>query len=328
MVTGRQARQERREKSWGSLPGKRTHRPSCRPASPGPGTPRTTGRPNLTGDGTGEKPATCPQEPAGCHDHRIRTGAGGVRGARKEGRDRFTAPGSGSAGVEKRRLAFYSDLMDAALRELNDQLDLATQRLLDAARIVPEPDLRAPSLLPGWTRADVLAHLARGADAMRSLLAGARAGQQRPVRAGAREREAAAAQAPKDLMADLAASAMALRTVIRQLPDQAWSFRLKIEPAEPFPAAQMPIRRLVEVELHHCDLGIGYDASSWPSGFTADAVARADALAAPGANELPAAVLPGHPVPPEPARGRARAGPAARHDPPLAERRRPGKRLI
>jgi len=157
--------------------------------------------------------------------------------------------------------------MDAALRELNDQLDLATQRLLDAARVLPEPDLRAPSLLPGWTRADVLAHLARGADAMRSLLAGARAGQQRPVSTSAREREAAAAQAPKELTADLAASAMALRTVIRQLPDQAWSFRLQLAAAEPFPAAGLVTRRLVEVELHHCDLGIGYDAARWPASF-------------------------------------------------------------
>jgi maleylpyruvate isomerase len=157
--------------------------------------------------------------------------------------------------------------MDAALRQLNDQLDLATQRLLDAARVLPEPDLRAPSLLPGWTRADVLAHLARGADAMRSLLAGARAGQQRPVSTSAREREAAAAQAPKELTADLAASAMALRTVIRQLPDQAWSFRLQLAAAEPFPAAGLVTRRLVEVELHHCDLGIGYDAARWPASF-------------------------------------------------------------
>ena len=157
--------------------------------------------------------------------------------------------------------------MDAALRQLNDQLDLATQRLLDAARVLPEPDLRAPSLLPGWTRADVLAHLARGADAMRSLLAGARAGQQRPVSTSAREREAAAAQAPKELTADLAASAMALRTVIRQLPDQAWSFRLQLAAAEPFPAAGLVTRRLLEVELHHCDLGIGYDAARWPASF-------------------------------------------------------------
>jgi len=157
--------------------------------------------------------------------------------------------------------------MDVALRQLNDQLDLGTQRLLDAARVLPEPDLRAPSLLPGWTRADVLAHLARGADAMRSLLAGARAGQQRPVRTSARDREVSAAQTPKDLVADLAASAMALRTVIRQLPNQAWSFRLEIADAEPFPAATLVTRRLVEVELHHCDLGIGYDAARWPASF-------------------------------------------------------------
>ena len=157
--------------------------------------------------------------------------------------------------------------MDAALRQLNDQLDLATQRLLDGARVLPEPDLRAPSLLPGWTRADVLAHLACGADAMRGLLAGARAGQQRPVTASAADREAAAAQAPKELMADLAASAMALRTVIRQLPDQAWSFRLQVGEANPFPAAELVTRRLVEIELHHCDLGIGYDAARWPAGF-------------------------------------------------------------
>jgi maleylpyruvate isomerase len=161
--------------------------------------------------------------------------------------------------------------MDAALRQLNDQIDLATQRLLDAARVLPEPDLRAPSMLPGWTRAHVLAHLARGADAVRGLLIGARVQQHRPAYASAQAREAAletsAAQAPKDLMTDLAASAMALRTVVRQLPDEAWSFRVQIPDSEPFPAAGLLARRLVEVELHHCDLGIGYDAASWPASF-------------------------------------------------------------
>src|SRR5580704_9135974 len=58
---------------------------------------------------------------------------------------------------------FYSELMDRAQRQLSDQIDQATQRLLDAARVITEPDLRVPSLLEGWTRAYVLAHLARGA---------------------------------------------------------------------------------------------------------------------------------------------------------------------
>ena len=51
--------------------------------------------------------------------------------------------------------------MDSVQRELSDQIDQATQRLLDRARVITEPDLRAPSLLPGWTRARVLAHVAR-----------------------------------------------------------------------------------------------------------------------------------------------------------------------
>ena len=131
--------------------------------------------------------------------------------------------------------------MDAALRQLNDQLDLATQRLLDAARVLPEPDLRAPSLLPGWSRAHVLAHVARNADAMRNLLIGARGQEYRAAYASAQARdddiETSAAQAPRDLMTDLADSAMALRAMIRQLPDAAWSFRVQMLDSGPFPSA-------------------------------------------------------------------------------------------
>lgn len=143
--------------------------------------------------------------------------------------------------------------------------------MLDAARVLPEADLRELSLLPGWTRAHVLAHLARNADAMRNLLIGARAGQHRPAYASAQAREAdietGAAQSSRELMTDLADSAMALRTVIRQLPDEAWAFPVQMLDSEPFPAALLLTRRLAEVELHHCDLGIGYDAARWPDSF-------------------------------------------------------------
>ena len=36
-----------------------------------------------------------------------------------------------------------------------------------------------------------------------------------------------------------------------------------------FPAAQLLTRRLVEVELHHGDLGTGYGPANWPAGFAA-----------------------------------------------------------
>jgi maleylpyruvate isomerase len=161
--------------------------------------------------------------------------------------------------------------MDAVQGELNDHIDHATQRLLDDARTIPEASLRAPSLLPGWTRAHILAHLARGADAMRNLLIGARSGQDRPAYASAQARDAGiergAAMTAKDLMADLADSAMALRTIVKQLPDEAWQVRVRVLDSAPFPAAGLLTRRLVEVELHHCDLGTRYSPADWPAAF-------------------------------------------------------------
>jgi maleylpyruvate isomerase len=163
--------------------------------------------------------------------------------------------------------------MDAAQRQLSEQIDQATQRLLDAARVITEPDLRVPSLLEGWTRAYVLAHVARGADAMRWLLAGVRSGQERPaypsVQALQAETGESAARPATDLMNDLADSAMALRTVARQLPGDRWQAPVRIPDVAPFPAAHLLTRRLVEVELHHCDLGIGYGPDHWPAGFMA-----------------------------------------------------------
>ena len=164
--------------------------------------------------------------------------------------------------------------MDTALRQLSDEIDQATQRLLDTARTITEPDLRAPSLLPGWTRAHVLAHVARNADAMRTVLAGVRTGQDVPGYASAEAREAGieqdAARPARELTADLADSAMALRSVARQLPGEGWRVPVRmLDPGARFPAAELLTRRLVEVELHHCDLGAGYGPAGWPAGFVA-----------------------------------------------------------
>ena len=202
--------------------------------------------------------------------------------------------------------------MDAAQRELSDQVDDATQRLLDDARTLSEAGLRVPSLLPGWTRAHVLAHLARNADAMRNMLAGARSGNVPPAYASVDDREAdierGAAMSPADLMADLADSAMALRTVARQLPDEAWLVPVQLLDSEPFPAAGLLTRRLVEVELHHCDLGTAYGPADWSAAFAAmdlpeplrsyraDRLSRPQTAASPEPKP-PAPWKPGRPLP-------------------------------
>lgn len=203
--------------------------------------------------------------------------------------------------------------MDDAQRQIYDQIDDATQRLLGTARVIAEPDLRQPSLLPGWTRAHVLAHLARSADAMRTLLIGLRSGQELPAYASAGARaadiERSAAQQAKDLVADVADSAMALRTIARQLPGQAWPRPVRILDSAPFPAAQLLTRRLVEVELHHCDLAAGYSPADWPAAFASMELAepmrrqREDRLRRP--QELLDSVPPPRParVPGQPRKG-------------------------
>ena len=163
--------------------------------------------------------------------------------------------------------------MDPALQPLSDQLDFATQRLLGTARIIDEGDLAAPSLLPGWTRGYVLAHLARGADALRNVLVGVRTGTPRLTYASpdawASDVEHSAAQPRAVLVEDVADAATAFRTVSRQLPDEAWQVQVLLLDPVPFPAAWLLTRRLAEVELHHCDLGTGYGAADWPAAFAA-----------------------------------------------------------
>jgi maleylpyruvate isomerase len=163
--------------------------------------------------------------------------------------------------------------VDATQRQLSDQIDGATQRLLGSARVITEPELRQPSLLPGWTRAHILAHLARGADAMRYLLVGARVGQERPAYASAEARDTdiafGAGLTAKELVTDLTRSALAFRTIVKQMPDDAWQFQVRILDSAPFSAAQLLTRRLVEVELHHGDLGTGYGPAAWPTAFAA-----------------------------------------------------------
>jgi maleylpyruvate isomerase len=68
-------------------------------------------------------------------------------------------------------------------------------------------------------------------------------------------------------VADVADSAMALRTVARQLPDQAWARPVRLLGSAPSPAGQLLAGRLAEVELHHCDLAAGYSPADWPAAF-------------------------------------------------------------
>ncbi|MFI0899873.1 maleylpyruvate isomerase family mycothiol-dependent enzyme [Streptomyces sp. NPDC020983] len=161
----------------------------------------------------------------------------------------------------------------------------ATSELLGTAATLSSADLAEPSLLPGWTRGHVLAHVARNADALVNLLTWARTGEETPMYADAagrdRDIEAGAGRTPEEQLADLRESADRFTAACAALPPAGWAAQVAMRSGRVVAAAEIPWRRLVEVRLHHVDLDAGHGTEDLPDGFTVRGLAWAvDGLAA------------------------------------------------
>src|SRR6266487_6753291 len=102
----------------------------------------------------------------------------------------------------------------------------ATDRLLATAAALSDTQLREPSLLPGWSRAHVLTHIARNADGLANLLTWARTGIETPQYESFEARDAQIAQGAglptAEIIADLSRSSQEFIDQARELPDEAW----------------------------------------------------------------------------------------------------------
>ncbi|MET7714920.1 maleylpyruvate isomerase family mycothiol-dependent enzyme [Streptomyces sp. NPDC005407] len=140
----------------------------------------------------------------------------------------------------------------------------ATDRLLTAAAGLDDSGAAAQSRLPGWSRGHVLAHLSRNADALVNVLEG------RPMYVSAEAREADIERdAHRPLaaqLADVRESAVRFQSACEVPAD--WRRTVELRNGITDAAARVPFRRLVEVELHHVDLDIGYELENLPEEFT------------------------------------------------------------
>jgi len=155
----------------------------------------------------------------------------------------------------------------------------AHARLLVTIERVDEDVVRRPSRLPEWTVAHVLAHLARNADShVRRFEAAARGEviEQYPGGAEGRaaEIEAGARRDARAIVDDLRASIGAFARVTEAMPDDAWSGVTVDVGGRERPAHVLPSRRWQEVEVHHVDLGLGYELDDWPDAFVAARLPR------------------------------------------------------
>jgi maleylpyruvate isomerase len=151
------------------------------------------------------------------------------------------------------------------------EIDTATARFLESARTLSDADVRAPSLLPAWSRGHVLAHVARNADSLVNLLTWAATGveqAQYPDR-GARDAaiDSGAGRGIQEQLADLEAAHERFSSAVAAVPADRWDAEVRWMSGDPRPAQMILDSRLREVAIHHLDLDAGYRASSWSPAF-------------------------------------------------------------
>lgn len=165
-----------------------------------------------------------------------------------------------------------------------------TDRLLVTAARLDEDDVRGPSLCAGWTRAHVLSHLARNADAMlrvcRSIVTGEADTMYDSVESRDADIAAGAGRSAGELLDDVRATALALAPEIAKVGVEHVGVMIERVPGGPlFPAERVPFMRLREVVWHHVDLDAGYGFADTPDElvhlFLDDAVARLQSGAHP-----------------------------------------------
>jgi maleylpyruvate isomerase len=148
------------------------------------------------------------------------------------------------------------------LDDLRELLGTATARLLGDTIGVPDEDWRGPSRLPGWSRGHLATHLARQADGLVRLAAGARTGVRTEMYPSHDQREheieAGALRSGVDLQVDLDTSARQLEEAFAAVEQaDAWGAVVVLRGGVQGPARLLPLARLFEVTLHHVDLDLG-----------------------------------------------------------------------
>ncbi len=156
---------------------------------------------------------------------------------------------------------------------LVDLLRHGTHRLVRSVDAMSDPDWSAPSLLPHWSRADVVAHLTLNAEALAGVLRGAAEGTSVPMYPSQDVRDAEIASlarvAPGTLRDRFLASTTSFAHALAELPeDQSRRTFDRVPGGRTLSVSEVLPMRVREVEIHHADLGLAYSPADWPAAFT------------------------------------------------------------
>ena len=150
----------------------------------------------------------------------------------------------------------------------------ATNRLVRTVDAMTDEQYAEPSLLPGWTRAHVVAHLALNAEGLGGAVLGISTGEPAPMYVSNEARDAdieeVAQLSPTRLRDRLLAASGLFADAVAHLTDEGWTEEIERVPGGMhFTVSSIPARRRTEVEIHHADLGLAYSSDDWPGDFCA-----------------------------------------------------------
>lgn len=154
-----------------------------------------------------------------------------------------------------------------------DQIRDADHALVRTVDALPDESYAQPTLLPGWTRGHVLAHLALNAEGLARVLTGAHIGEARTMYDSQDDRdqdiEDLAAEGPSRVRERLLGSTTTFEQAVRSMHTADWADRFERTPGgQQIAVASAPLMRWREVHIHHADLGADYGSDDWPDDFT------------------------------------------------------------
>lgn len=133
--------------------------------------------------------------------------------------------------------------------------------------------LDEPSLLPGWSRRHLLAHVALNAEALTNLVTWARTGVETPMYASPLQRnadiESGATRSPSALREWVPRAAARLDEALSSLTPEQWRHRVRTAQGRDRAAAEIPWMRAREVLIHAVDLDAGVTFADLPRDFLA-----------------------------------------------------------
>ncbi len=162
----------------------------------------------------------------------------------------------------------------------NDVIDAchrSHRSLIAALAHLSDDAFHTRSLLPGYSRGHVVAHLTNKTDAHVWIFGGPSTGEVRQLHADGYDADAAAAAGAArpalELRDDLVKSFGRLEAAWDALDAGLWDRNATMN-AGPRTMAETVAHHLRNVEVHHVDLDIGYRASDWPRQFVEGELAR------------------------------------------------------